>query len=115
MPAVADTAGLTQFVVGLVLGSFGFTMRSDGPQQRPVGRVVLAGLVDDPDLAGALRRGLAIGGAGWRARTLATVPSNIKNPTRPGSTSTYATRRRWPPRGSAASSAWVRDQPPRPG
>jgi leucyl aminopeptidase len=80
VPAVSDTDGLTQFVVGLVLGSFGFTMRSDGPQKRPVGRVVLAGLVDDADLADALRRGLAIGGAGWRARMLATVPSNIKNP-----------------------------------
>ena len=80
VPTVSDTAGLTQFVVGLVLGSFGFTMRSAGPQQRPVGRVVLAGLVDDDDLAAALRRGLAIGGAGWRARMLATVPSNIKNP-----------------------------------
>ena len=42
--------------------------------------MVLAGLVDDDDLAAALRRGLAIGGAGWRARMLATVPSNIKNP-----------------------------------
>ena len=80
VPAVADTDGLTQFVVGLVLGSFGFTMRSDGPSQHPVGRVVLAGLVDDADLAQALQRGLAIGGAGWRARMLATVPSNIKNP-----------------------------------
>ncbi len=80
VPAVSDTAGLSQFVVGLVLGSFSFTMRSDGPQQRPVGRVVLAGLADDADLADALQRGLTIGGAGWRARTLATVPSNIKNP-----------------------------------
>jgi len=80
VPAVADTDGLTQFVVGMVLGSFTFSMRSGGPEQPPVGRVVLAGLADDADLGAALRRGLAMGGAGWRARTLATVPSNIKNP-----------------------------------
>ena len=80
VPAVSDTDGLTAFVVGFVLGSFTFSMRSGGPEHRPVGRVVLAGLTDDADLATALRRGLAIGGAGWRARTLATVPSNIKNP-----------------------------------
>jgi len=80
VPAVADTEGLTHFVVGSVLGCFAFHMRSEGPEHQPVRRVVLAGLVVDDDLAGALRRGLALGGAGWRARMLATVPSNIKSP-----------------------------------
>jgi leucyl aminopeptidase len=41
--------------------------------------VVLAGLVDD-DHAAALERGLALGGAGWRSRMLATVPANLKSP-----------------------------------
>ncbi|HYH35600.1 MAG TPA: M17 family peptidase N-terminal domain-containing protein [Nocardioides sp.] len=80
VPAVCDGEGLTAFVVGLVLGSFGFHMRSDGPQHRPVSRVVLAGLPDDRGLDDALARGLTLGGAGWRARMLATVPSNIKSP-----------------------------------
>ncbi|QBR93710.1 leucyl aminopeptidase [Nocardioides euryhalodurans] len=78
--AVCDAEGLTAFVVGLTLGSFGFHMRSDGPEHRPVEQVVLAGLPDDADLAVALHRGITLGGAGWRARMLATVPSNIKNP-----------------------------------
>ncbi len=78
--AVSDTAGLTQFVIGMVLGSFTFSLRSEGPTRPPVARVVLAGLSEDADLEQALRRGLAIGGASWRARTLATVPSNIKSP-----------------------------------
>ena len=41
---------------------------------------MLAGVPDDAELADALDRALAVGGAGWRARMLATVPSNIKNP-----------------------------------
>jgi len=41
--------------------------------------VVLAGLSAD-DHAAALERGLALGGAGWRSRMLATVPSNLKSP-----------------------------------
>jgi leucyl aminopeptidase len=80
VPSICGAAGLTAFVVGLMLGSFGFHIRSEGPEHRPVSRVVLAGLPEDADVASALRRGLALGGAGWRARMLATVPSNIKNP-----------------------------------
>ncbi|WP_232524693.1 leucyl aminopeptidase family protein [Nocardioides mangrovicus] len=73
---VADDAGLRAFVEGLVLASFEFTMRSTGPTARPVERVVLLGT----ERADALARGLAVAGAGWRARFLATVPSNLKNP-----------------------------------
>jgi leucyl aminopeptidase len=78
VPAVADDEGLVAFVEGVVLGAFGFQLRSAGPKRRPVRRVVLAGVVpDDPDV---LDRALALAGAGWRSRTLCTVPSNIKNP-----------------------------------
>jgi leucyl aminopeptidase len=62
-----------------MLGSFAFHWRSQGPEHQPVRRVVLAGLVDN-DHAAALERGLALGGAGWRSRMLATVPSNLKSP-----------------------------------
>lgn len=72
--------GLEAFVVGMMLGAFGFQMRSDGPSGQPVGQVVLAGLDGSDDHGTALLRALAIGGAGWRSRTLATVPSNVKNP-----------------------------------
>jgi len=78
--AVTDDEGLTSFVVGLTLGSFGFTLRSTGPEHTPVERVVLADTYDDEAAGAALRRGIALGGAGWRSRMLATVPSNIKNP-----------------------------------
>ncbi len=78
--AVTDDAGLEAFVVGAMLGSFGFHWRSTGPRRMPVARVVLAGLDDAPDRDVCLRRALAIGGAGWRSRVLATVPSNVKNP-----------------------------------
>jgi leucyl aminopeptidase len=61
-----------------MLGSFGFHWRLDGPKQQPVARVVLA--CADPARQAALSRALAIGGAGWRARVMATVPSNVKNP-----------------------------------
>ena len=74
--------GIEAFVVGVMLGSFDFTWRSTPPEQVPVARVVLAGLpasADEVDRA-ALDRAVALGGAGWRARTLATVPSNLKNP-----------------------------------
>jgi leucyl aminopeptidase len=81
--AVAGDDELTSFVVGLTLGSFGFSLRKNGPEHHPVERVVLADTPDSAkgsDPAAALRRGIALGGAGWRARMLATVPSNIKNP-----------------------------------
>ena len=63
-----------------MLGSFGFHWRSDGPAEQPVGRVVLAGCTDAEERAPELLRAIALGGAGWRARTLATVPSNLKTP-----------------------------------
>jgi leucyl aminopeptidase len=78
--AVAPEGGLEAFVVGAMLGSFGFQIRSGPPEHTPVGRVVLAALPDSPVLGDELERALAVGGAGWRARMLATVPSNIKDP-----------------------------------
>jgi leucyl aminopeptidase len=78
--ALCDDAGLRALVEGLVLGSFGFHWRSGGPEQQPVGRVVLAGLVDAASRSGVLERALAVAGAGWLARTLALVPSNVKTP-----------------------------------
>ena len=80
VPAVADSDGFEAFVVGAMLGSFGFHWRSTGPQHRPVDRIVLAALPDAQERDGALRRALAIGGASWRSRVLATVPANLKNP-----------------------------------
>jgi leucyl aminopeptidase len=79
VPAGADAEALTAYVVGSMLGSFVFHWRSQGPEREPVRRVVLAGLSSD-DHAAALERGLALGGAGWRSRMLATVPSNLKSP-----------------------------------
>jgi leucyl aminopeptidase len=79
VPAESDAESLTAYVVGSMLGSFGFHWRSQGPEHEPVRRMVLAGLSGD-DHAAALERGLVLGGAGWRSRTLATVPSNLKSP-----------------------------------
>jgi leucyl aminopeptidase len=76
--AVADDDGMAAFVVGAMLGSFQFQWRSRPPEHRPVARIVLADLPDS--LAPVLARAVAIGGAGWRSRLLATVPSNLKNP-----------------------------------
>jgi len=78
--ALCDDAGLRALVEGLVLGSFEFHWRSGGPQTAPVVRVVLAGLVDARSRRPALQRSLAVARAGWRSRTLALVPSNVKNP-----------------------------------
>ena len=80
IPAIATDDSLEAFVVGAMLGSFVFHMRSAPPEHVPVGRVVLAALPAAGDLDEVLARALALGGAGWRARLLATVPSNIKNP-----------------------------------
>jgi leucyl aminopeptidase len=77
--AGGDDRALTAFVVGLMLGSFVFHWRSHGPERTPVRRVVLAGLSED-DHTAALERGIELGGAGWRARMLATVPANLKSP-----------------------------------
>ena len=80
VPAIAAPRELRAFVVGVMLGSYGFHWRSAGPRHRPVQRVVLAGLFEPEAYGEELRRALAVGGAGWLARTLATVPSNLKNP-----------------------------------
>jgi leucyl aminopeptidase len=86
VPAVAADAdeapsvdeAITAFVAGTMLGSFAFHWRADGPTQHPVRQVVIAGTQPADD--GVLERAVAIGGAGWHARMLATVPSNLKNP-----------------------------------
>jgi leucyl aminopeptidase len=80
IPAIAPEGGFEAFVVGAMLGSFAFHLRSKPPEHSPVGQIVLTGVPDGADLARALDRALAIGGAGWRSRMLATVPSNIKSP-----------------------------------
>jgi leucyl aminopeptidase len=80
LAALCDDAGLRAVVEGLVLGSFEFHWRSEGPQTKPVGRVVLAGLIDGDDRREAVGRGLAVAGASWQSRMLALVPSNVKNP-----------------------------------
>ena len=75
--AVADDDGLAAFVTGAVLGSFQYSLRTDGGEH-PVGRIVLATSSQvDP---GVLARAEAIARASWEARWLATVPSNIKTP-----------------------------------
>ena len=80
LAALSDDAGLRALVEGLVLGSFEFHWRSDGPANEPVQRVVLAGLADQGSRKPALDRALAVAGASWFSRTLALVPSNLKNP-----------------------------------
>jgi leucyl aminopeptidase len=79
VPAGGDAEAVTAYVVGTMLGSFVFHWRSGGPEHEPARRVVLAGLHGE-DHTAALERGLALGGAGWRSRMLATVPSNLKSP-----------------------------------
>ena len=78
IPAVDPAVGLEPFVVGAVLGSFSFAWRSTAPEHVPAARIVLGGMSDDD--RPALARAVAIGGAGWRSRVLASVPSNLKNP-----------------------------------
>jgi leucyl aminopeptidase len=80
IPSVTGPRGLEPFVVGMMLGSFGFHWRSNGPQHRPVPQVVIADSPVDEETDGALRRAVAVGGAGWQARVLATVPANLKTP-----------------------------------
>ena len=79
LAAIAPDEGLGAFVVGAMLGSFAFHWRSTGPQERPVARIVLADVNDD-GADDALARAIALGGAGWRSRALATVPANLKTP-----------------------------------
>ena len=78
IPALGPDDGLEPFVVGLTLGSFGFHWRSTPPEHRPVARVVLAEVPSEHEVA--LARAVAIGGASWQARLLATVPANLKTP-----------------------------------
>ncbi|WP_185995133.1 leucyl aminopeptidase [Nocardioides campestrisoli] len=78
--AIAPDGALEAFVVGAMLGSFGFHWRSEGPAEQPVRQVVVAGVQDADSRRPELERALALGGAGWRSRMLATVPSNVKNP-----------------------------------
>ena len=80
--ALDAEAGIEAFVTGAMLGSFGFSWHSKAPAHVPVRQVVLAGLAasGENDDRAALHRAVALGGAGWRARMLATVPSNLKDP-----------------------------------
>ncbi|SEB50410.1 leucyl aminopeptidase [Nocardioides exalbidus] len=78
--AIAPDEGLAAFVVGAMLGSFSFHWRSNGPKEHPVARIVLADVSDDGAADDALARAIALGGAGWRSRALATVPANLKTP-----------------------------------
>lgn len=78
IPALAPETAIEPFVAGVVLGSFTFDWRSAGPSWHPVGAVTLADL--DATYAAALARAEAIALASWRARFLAAVPSNLKNP-----------------------------------
>ena len=78
IPALAPDA-VEPFVVGTMLGSFAFHWRSEPPATTPARRVVLAAL-PVKETRPVLDRAVAVGGAGWRSRMLATVPSNLKNP-----------------------------------
>ncbi|MGA8847840.1 MAG: leucyl aminopeptidase family protein [Nocardioides sp.] len=78
--ALDPDAGIEAFVTGAMLGSFGFDWRSGAPAHVPVKQVVLAAVTDETADRAALERAVVLGGAGWRARQLATVPSNLKNP-----------------------------------
>ncbi|HEX7716946.1 MAG TPA: leucyl aminopeptidase family protein [Marmoricola sp.] len=76
--AVAGSDGLTAFVAGAVLGSFRYSLRTSPDREDPVGCIALAsGAGIDP---ADLDRAVTIARAGWEARRLATVPSNIKSP-----------------------------------
>ena len=79
LAAIAPDEGLGAFVVGAMLASFSFHWRSTGPKERPVARIVLAD-IDDDGADDELARAIALGGAGWRSRALATVPANLKTP-----------------------------------
>ena len=78
--AVGDDDAMAAFVEGATLGSFGFSMRKDGPTERPVGRIAIALTANDEERSARLKRSVAIAGAGWQSRLLASVPSNIKTP-----------------------------------
>lgn len=75
---VGDNETLVASVEGAVLGSFRFSMRTTDERPAPVSRIVLA--CAPSESASHVERALALAGAGWRSRSLATVPSNIKSP-----------------------------------
>ena len=77
--ALAHEAGFRALVEGLVLGAYTFNRKSAAPTE-PVRRIVLAGLVRPQTRTKALQLALVTARAGWRARALAAVPSNEKNP-----------------------------------
>lgn len=76
--SLANEAGLTAFVEGLVLGSFGFSRRSSEPTERPAELVVLAESVAGRE--SVLARALVTARAGWVSRELALTPGNEKSP-----------------------------------
>ena len=78
IPALEPDTALEPFVAGLTLGSFTFSWRSTPVEEPPVAAVTLAEL--GPTYSDALERAVAVARASWRARFLATVPSNLKNP-----------------------------------
>ena len=78
--AVAGDDGMTAFVEGATLGSFGFSLHKDGPKNRPPGRIAICLTEGDDERTARLLRAVATAGAGWQARLLASVPSNIKTP-----------------------------------
>ena len=78
--AVGGDDAAAAFVEGATLGSFSFSMRRDGPEHEPAGRIVLALAPVGQQAEAALRRSVAAAGASWTARFLSTVPSNVKTP-----------------------------------
>jgi len=78
--ALADPDGLRALVEGLVLGSFVFHWRSEGPPRRPAERIVVTDTPTTEGHTALLHQAMAVAGAGWYARTLALVPSHLKSP-----------------------------------
>lgn len=78
IPSVEPDVALEPFLIGVILASFSFDWRAAGPASTPVTSVVLAEL--GPTYAAARDRAVALATAGWQARFLATVPSNVKSP-----------------------------------
>ncbi len=78
IPAIAPDDGIEPFVVAATLASFTFNWRSAEPPFVPPASIVLAEVPTTH--TSSLDRAVAIAGASWRARFLATVPSNLKNP-----------------------------------
>ena len=102
IPAIDAEVGLEPFVVGAMLGSFGFDWRSAAPEHVPAARIVLAGLADDRPPAPWRARSPSAGPAGGPGRSLRCPPTSR---TPPGSPSR---RRRWPPRPGSRSRSGTR-------